>query len=314
METPEKRKQHGASDKLTKVEKRARRIARFIVRIDSTIAADVKSDTSNEAVASILEPFFDEKYLSLVHKDYKQFCKEIIATKDSYLKTIRTFRGNFAPMFAERLKIEDTQEQARMRKKKRRERQRKIPHLVSWTVHLTADRQGLFDDLQEVTTAPEMARQVDTHSFKEDIIYVDLNRGQGRPSDLLYAIAALPVEEFLTFRKNLLKRLEKEIRTTEEKQTILEKIESQLKMLEAQNAVVIDIVELVSFGYNTWGMKIYVGTHPEKMQGYLFDFEARNAKEIVEVVQEVIGDYRTQRSEILSNSESKSWEEDGDND
>jgi hypothetical protein len=304
-----RRERRAASPKLTKLEKRAKRIARFLVRIDPTIAADVKADMSNEAVASILEPFFDEKYLSLVHKDYKQVCKEIIATKDSYLKSIRTYRGNFAPMLMERLEIEDTREQARMRRKIRRERQREHSHLVSWTVHLTADVQGLFDDLQEVTSAPEMARRVDTHSFKEDINYIDLNRGQRRPSDLLYAIAALPGEEFQAFRKSLLKRLETEIRTAEEEQTLLEKIAPQLKILEAQNAVMIDIVELVFFGYNTWGMKIYVGTHPEKMQGYLFDFEAKSVKEILEVIQEVIDDYRTQRSELPANSGSQSGEE-----
>lgn len=321
-----RRERRAASRKPTKAEKRAKRFARFLIRIDPTIAADIKSDMSNEAVASILEPFFDEKYLSLVHKDYKQVCKEIIANKESYLKFIKTFQGDFAPMLVERLKIEGPQEQAHMRRKKRRERQRKHSHLVSWTIQLTADFQGLFDDLQEETSAPEMARQVDTHSFKENIIYVDLNhlnRGQGRPSDLLYAIAALPEEEFLAFRKSLLKRLEKEIHTAEEEQTILREIEPQLKILEARNAVVIDIVELVSFGYNTWGMKVYVGTHPEKMQCYLFDFEARNAKGIIKVIRAVIDDYRTQRSEIPADSESQNlkeeegeedWDSDWDND
>jgi hypothetical protein len=291
-----RRERRAASRKPTKIEKRAKRIARFLVRIDPTITADIKADMSNEAVASILEPFFDERYLSLVHKDYKQVCKDIIATKESYLKSIRTCRGNFAPMLMEHLKIEDPREQARMRRKIRRERQQKHSHLVSWTIHLTADVQGLFDDLQEVTSAPEMARRVDTHSFKEDINYIDLNRGQRRPSDLLYAIAALPAEEFQAFRKSLLKRLETEICTAEEEQTLLEKIQPQLKILETQNAVAIDIIELVHFGSDSWAMKICVGTHPEKMRGYLFEFEARNTDEIITVIQDVIDDYRMRRS------------------
>ncbi|MFX0114188.1 MAG: hypothetical protein ACFFB3_06545 [Candidatus Hodarchaeota archaeon] len=319
MVSSKKPKRSRPSRKLTKAEKKAKRIARFLLRVDPDIIPQIQNDLSNEALISVLEPLFDEGYLLVVHEDYKQFCKEVISTKEPYFRYIRAFQDNFAPLLLEWIKQQEGPERARARKKKRQQRKRKYSHLISWTIHLTADLQGLFKDLQEVDSAPEMARRIDTHSFKEDIIFAGGTK-ERRPGDLLYAVASLPAEELQAFRKTLLKELEKEIRTAEKEEEVLRELEPHLKILEAKNAVAIDIAELVSFDYDTWGMKIFVGTHPQKMRAYLFDFEARNINDILDVIQLVINDYRTKRAatpeqdEDWDIDEEEEWDSDWDND
>jgi hypothetical protein len=314
-----KSKRSGPSRKLTKAEKKAKRIARYLLRVDPDIIPQIQNDISNEDLISVLAPLFDEGYLLVVHPDYKQFCKEVISTKEPYFRFIRTFQGRFAPLLLEWVNRQEGPERARARKKKRQQRKRKYSHLISWTIHLTADLQGLFNDLQEIDSAPEMARRIDAHSFKEDIIFVAGTK-ERHPSDLLYAVASLPAEELQAFRKTLLKELEKEIRAAEKEESILRELEPHLKVLETKNAVTIDIVELVSFDYDTWGMKIFVGTHPEKMRAYLFDFEARGIDEIIDVIQLVINDYRTRRAaspeqdEEWEDDEEEEWDSDWDND
>ncbi|MHA2243912.1 MAG: hypothetical protein ACXADY_02995 [Candidatus Hodarchaeales archaeon] len=276
--------------KKSKFQKRVSWLARFILRIDPSVIQHLHCDMETDELLKTLIPLFDEKLLSNVDNNYKSFCKQIIQNKASYIKFLSQLRKK---SFTEALLKEIKFEEQESNKRKRRKRRKSYLSLTDKILTLTNNHKHVLDASREATSMNDIADVINRdfitqyqNDAYQQIILFDLGGKHENHNTVLKQIFEVLEVDFKIFQNILIKTFEKEISKKNRVKEIFEKVDPEIKRIQDKKNVMIDIVELVNFEKEFWGIKIYINE-----KGYLFDFSAKNYHNILEVIEGVVEDY-----------------------
>ena len=269
---------------LSKVEKRIRRIAKYIVRVEPK--AELDEAISNKELHYYLQGFFS-KSLDNVDRDYLGFCKEVQKYKETYLNWVKKQTKPIAPRIKYWMTIEKSNMVIKFAKRKRKEIEKAVDVFIDYITYFITSNElkRIKRELENAGSKEELLEIISNavKSWKEKRKEILVNMDN---TNLDKAQKIISNADFPLVRETLVKKMEYKYKIMKKEEKAWEFVCSKVKELQKQYNANIDIVELVCLEYG-WGIKIAVNG-----QTYIFEVNGCSLDNLVETIEDVVMEER----------------------